>query len=263
MHKRSLVAVTTFAVLAVSASAQSFQRRAVMTGRGDPNRGKCTIEVVVDGAADIEIRGDNGVIRNLSGRPAEWRRFECNQVMPANPGNFRFRGIDGRGSQELVRDPSSGGRAVVRIQDRDGGAEGYTFDLEWSGGGGYPGGGYQGGGNQGGGYQGGGNQGGYGRDGDRDRDRDYNNRGRDRRWTTEEAVRGCQDAVSQQAAERYGARNVEFRRTILDDNPGRRDVVVGAFSVRRRMGEQVYRFSCSVNFDTGRIRSADIEAPRR
>jgi hypothetical protein len=58
--------------------------------------------------------------------------------LPRNPGDFRFRGVDGRGRVELVRDPSSsGGTAVVRIEDSKGGREGYTFDLEWRGGSGY------------------------------------------------------------------------------------------------------------------------------
>ena len=114
-------------------SAQMSQRRAVVTGRGDPDRGKCTIEVVVDGAAEVEIRGENAILRNLSGRPPEWRRFECTSVMPPNPADFRFAGVDGRGRQQLVRDPRSGGGAVVRIEDPDNGAEGYTFDLTWSG----------------------------------------------------------------------------------------------------------------------------------
>jgi len=185
--------------------------------------------------------------------------------MPVNPVDFRFRGIDGRGSQELIRDPRNGGTAVVRIEDREGGAQGYTFDLEW-GGGGYPGGGYQDRGYQDRSYQNRGNQDrpyqdrGY-QGGSADRDRgDY---GRDRRFTTEQAVQACQDAVSQEAAQRYGTRNIEFRRTALDDNPGRRDTVMGTFSVRGGFGEQVYRFSCSVNFDNGRIRSTDIEPFRR
>jgi hypothetical protein len=38
--------------------------------------------VVVDGAADVEICGDQGVIKNVSGRPSEWRRFECSASLP-------------------------------------------------------------------------------------------------------------------------------------------------------------------------------------
>jgi len=112
--------------------AQNFPRSATMRGGGNGRDGKCTIEVVVDGAADVEIRGTNAVLHNLSGQPAQWRRFECTGVMPSNPADFRFQGIDGRGRQTLVRDPRNGGSAVVRIEDPDGGNEGYTFDIMWS-----------------------------------------------------------------------------------------------------------------------------------
>lgn len=117
------------------------RRRADIRGGGD--HGKCTIEVVVDGAAEVTVRGDTAELRTLNGQPAEWRRFVCNQPMPANPAGFRFSGIDGRGRQELVREPGRGGPAVVRIEDRDGGREGYTFDLEWRGDGGGGGGGWE------------------------------------------------------------------------------------------------------------------------
>jgi hypothetical protein len=53
--------------------------------------------------------------------------------MPVNPGEFRFAGVDGRGSQQLVHDPRNGGSAVVRIEDRDTGSEGYTFGIFWGG----------------------------------------------------------------------------------------------------------------------------------
>lgn len=119
--------------LIVSAQMHAQSIRATITG-GDGD-GKCTFEVLVDGAADIEISGDRGIIRQLSGQPAQWRRLICNQPLPNNPGQFHFKGIDGRGSQQLVRDPnSSGGVAVIRIEDPKGGAEGYTGDIEWRGG---------------------------------------------------------------------------------------------------------------------------------
>ncbi len=140
MRQRALLAVATLAATSGIMSGQTFERRAVIRG-GNPDRGKCTIEVVVDGAADVEVRGDSALLRNLSGQPAQWRRFECSGPMPANPINFRFQGIDGRGRQELIRDPRNGGAAVVRIEDRDGGSEGYTFDLTWNGSGGFQGGG--------------------------------------------------------------------------------------------------------------------------
>ena len=72
-------------------------------------------------------------IRNLSGQPAQWRRFECNSPLPSNAANFRFAGVDGRGRQQLIRDPRNGGAAVIRIEDPQGGSEGYTFDITWGG----------------------------------------------------------------------------------------------------------------------------------
>lgn len=102
------------------------------------DHGKCTAEVEVDGVAEVAIRGDTGEIRTISGQPASWRRLECTGPLPANPSEFRFRGIDGRGRQELAADPRNNrGLAVVRIEDPQGGREGYTFDLEWRGGSGW------------------------------------------------------------------------------------------------------------------------------
>lgn len=119
--------------MGAQAQAQNQSIRANITG-GDGD-GKCTFEVEVDGVAEVEIRGDRGTIRQISGQRAVWRRLTCNQAFPSNPGNFRFKGVDGRGEQQLVRDPNtSGGLAVIRIQDPKGGSDGYTGDLEWRGG---------------------------------------------------------------------------------------------------------------------------------
>ena len=115
----------------MSASAQPLERRASITGGGDRDRGKCTIEVVVDGAAEVEIRGDRALLRNLEGQPPYWRRFVCNAPMPQYPVGFRFAGIDGRGRQTLIRAPQGGGPAVIRIEDPQSGSEGYTFDIMW------------------------------------------------------------------------------------------------------------------------------------
>ena len=53
-----------FGIVAVAAvaGAQTFPRRAAIVGGGSPDRGQCTVEVVVDGAAEVEIRGDVGVL---------------------------------------------------------------------------------------------------------------------------------------------------------------------------------------------------------
>jgi hypothetical protein len=204
--------------------------------------------VVVDGAAEVEIRGDRALLRNLFGQPPQWRRFECTSPMPGNPVNFRFQGVDGRGRQSLVSDPRRGGPTVVRIDDPDNGSEGYTFDVFWQGqGGGFP-------------PPGGPGPGPGGPDrGGRDRDRGY--RGR---TSVDDAVRICQDSVRAQADDRLRGARIDFRRTSIDDNPGRQDWVIGTFEARRGQGRvDVYNFNCSVDFQSGRVRSADFQRADR
>ena len=108
--------------------------RAKVSGGG--GSGKCTFEVVVQGVAEVQIRGDQGRLRTLSGNPAQWRRLDCNQPLPVNPGNFRFSGMDGHGEQSLGQNPNSNnGVAVIRIDNRNrGNNEGYTGDITWNGG---------------------------------------------------------------------------------------------------------------------------------
>jgi hypothetical protein len=226
--------IAAFVAIAATASAQSFERNAQMRPGGDPRAGKCTIEVVVDGAAEVEVRGDHAILRNLDGQPPQWRRFECTEPLPRNPASFRFAGVDGRGRQELAGDPRNGGVAVVRIEDKPSGAGAYTFDLFWTGG-----------------FE--------GRDDhDRDRDRD---RDRRRRMSADEAIKICQDTIRQQANERFRTRDVEFPRVALDNSPGRGEWVVGTMNVRRdrRDRDEPYRFSCSIDFESGQLRSAQIE----
>lgn len=230
--------------------AQNAQRQATMVGGGG-DRGKCTLEVIVDGVAQVEVRGNTATLRTLSGQPAQWRRFECNGVMPPNPANFRFSGVDGRGRQTLTRDPRNGGVAVIEIEDRDGGAEGYTFDLVWDGAG------------SGRSYQSEGNP--VPRDRD---DRDYRPNYRDsdyyRRYNqgfgVQEAIRVCQDSAAAQASRRFRSRDIRFYRTVIDDGPGRQDWVTGTFDINRNRRDERYRFACSVDFNTGRVRTVDIDA---
>lgn len=235
MFSRTLLTVA----VAVTAGASLYgqpgdQRRASIRGGGG-DRGKCTIEVVVDGTAEVDIRGDNATLRTLAGQPAQWRRFECSGPMPNNPGDFRFSGIDGRGRQTLVRDPRNGGAAVVRIEDSQGGSEGYTFDIEWS-------------------------AGGYAPNRPDDRNGRNDRRGR---IPAARAVQVCQEYVRRDAAQRFRAQDVVFLSTDIDNNPGRNDWVVGMLEVRRMGRRETFGFSCSVNFDTGQVRSAQIDDNER
>jgi hypothetical protein len=131
MRQYLFVIFAGFAATAVPLCAETHQQQARIVGGGG-NQGKCTVEVVVDGSAEVEIRGGNAFLRPLSGQQPQLRRFECTGIMPINPMDFRFRGVAGRGTQRLIRDPQNGGVAVVRIDDPRGGAEGYTFEVAWS-----------------------------------------------------------------------------------------------------------------------------------
>jgi hypothetical protein len=129
LGRLSLLAVAMFPAVAF---AQGTIQAQLTGGNGS---GKCTFEIRTGGTADVEIRGNQGRVRPISGGPAQWVRLKCNQPLPMRPNNFRFQGIDGRGRQTLVRDPNSNnGTAVVRIQDNRGGMQGYTGDIMWNGG---------------------------------------------------------------------------------------------------------------------------------
>ncbi|MDP9171323.1 MAG: hypothetical protein M3N54_11950 [Acidobacteriota bacterium] len=257
--KYSIISFILVAGVASSAAyGQTFQRRADLRGGGNNNAGKCTVEVVVDGAVQVEIRGDSAVMRNLKGQPPQWRRFVCTSALPPNPVDFRFSGVDGRGSQQLIRDPRQGGAAVIQIDDPDNGSEAYTFDITWGNDRSgpvtdqYPG-------NAPNAYPGRGNQ--YPGNAYPNVPADNGRfRGGDRRFSADQAVELCQASVRQQAAERFRTNDVRFRQTNIDDQPGRNDWVVGTMEVRRQsQPDQVLKFSCSVDFADGRVRSAQID----
>jgi hypothetical protein len=107
-------------------------RLAELVGGGNANEGKCTVEVIVDGIAEVRIRANAATLFELSAQPSQWRRFQCNGVMPANPLNFQFVGVDGRGRQGLIQSPRNGEAAVVRIEDTGHGSSAYTFILMWN-----------------------------------------------------------------------------------------------------------------------------------
>ncbi|MCU1325887.1 MAG: hypothetical protein JWN34_1257 [Bryobacterales bacterium] len=259
-------AVVTLAIVCGSSlyAQPGYQRNASMVGGGNAEFGKCTIEVVVDGMADVEIRGNTGVFRNVVGQPAQWRRFECSSPLPQNPVNFNFAGVDGRGRQSLIRDPRNGGVAAVHIEDTAGGSEGYTFDLTW--------------GNRGSNNQPGNvvdNRGNYPAGNSRDprydqnqndqryrpnyRDSDYYRR-YNHGFASDEAVRVCQNEIERQALTRFRRADVHFDRARLDDGPGQQDAVVGIVDIHRQRGTERYRFSCAVDFNSGRVRTATLDA---
>jgi hypothetical protein len=154
-------------------------------------------------------------------------------MLPSNPVDFKFKGVDGRGRQTLLADPrnSRGGAAVIGLSDPDGGSEGYTFDIEWAGGTSL------------------GNSANRGRGG-RNNDR-YDSGGRN-------SVSACEDAVRDRAYQQYRTRNVQVRTTDADNQTRRRDRVEGMVEVRRNNRTEVYDYSCVVNANNGNVRSVDL-----
>ncbi len=211
----------------VSALAQSFppQRdqmiNAQITGGG--GSGKCTFEVYLDGAADVEIRGSEGRLRWVGGGGMQWKRLVCNQPLPRNPQNFQFHGVDGRGTQTLVKDPNSNnGVAVIRVDDPQRGSEGYTGDITWDGG--SNNGGWNDDNN--GGWNNGNNGG-------------WNNGNNNGNWNRS-PVGACQSAIRRQSG--YGSNDLQFSNSVNSDRAGNVTVVQGLAS--RRNG--YYQYSCVV-----------------
>jgi hypothetical protein len=230
---RSLVLCSAILSLAATVEGQaSSSRNATRTGsRGD--HGKCTIEVNVDGVAEVEIQGDRGVLHTLTGQPAQWVRFECNDTLPRQPDDFKFSGVDGRGRQTLIRDPRGNrGVAVIRIEDSKGGREGYTFDIEWRG---YANSSVNG-----------------------PRFGEPPNVGGNSSAGAGRAIEVCKDAVRARADSQYKYRNIEFGRVDVDDNRGRNDSVRGRFIYRRGLSQEEFEFVCSVDLSSGRVRNVDL-----
>ena len=75
----------------------------------------------------------------------------------------------------------------------------------------------------------------------------------------DEAVRVCQQSVLAQASRRFRTPDIHFNRTSVDDSPGRDDWVTGTLDIHRGPRQERYGFSCSVNFDTGRLRTTELD----
>lgn len=218
---------------------QSYQRQATITGGGSFDRGQCIVEVQVDSTAEVQIRGTAGVLTNVAGASPQWRRFECTGAMPVNPTSFQYKATGGRGQQQLVRDPSDSGVAIVRIEDKSGGSAAYAFTLTWEGYAGNP-------------------SSGSIFDPSYNPDTAAKGRGKNS-MSSAEAVESCQQQIMSQATQRFGTNNIYFRRTALQNNKGGQDQVRGTIDVNANNQSSRYRFNCSVNLNNGRVRSAQID----
>jgi hypothetical protein len=259
MKRCMTLVVLSTAVLAVHAQVPDQIRQATISGsRG--TSGKCTIEVRVDIAAEVDVYGNSGRLRTVAGQPATWTRMECTDPLPYSMSDFRLRGIDGRGKVQLAQDPrNNNSMAVIRIDDQKAGSEGYTFDIEWSGAsggaptGGFPTGGY---------YPS--TSGTYptpaGSITTGNTGRSFPGRRSGRNLSAERAIDLCRTEVRTRAQRDYSLRNIDVTAAAVDTNTGRSDWVTGTFNDRggylgRASG---YRFNCAVDYNSGQVRTVEI-----
>lgn len=218
------------ALLTQPLSANTESMRATTEGVGGAS-GRCFVQVTVDGSAEVGISGDMGSLRTTGGAPAAWRSFHCTSRIPANPPNFGIGRLSGRGSIRLVLDPRrTEGRTVIRIDDPQRGASTYGFELQWNErAAGWPppllpGPGW---GDVPGGFYG------------------------------ARAIENCTDAVAERL-NRDGYRHIDFKHADPSSGYGTGDVVTGEVNVRWGYTLRRFSFSCSVEFGSGRVRTADV-----
>ncbi len=239
-------------VLAAQAQVSDQVRRATISGSGGTS-GKCTIEVRVDIAAEVDVYGDSGRLRTLAGQPATWTRMECNNPLPYRMTDFRFRGIDGRGTQRLAQDPRNNNSiAVIRIEDPSGGSEGYTFTIEWSGAsGGAPTDGFA----TIGGYPTTSTSSTAGTGGILS-----SRRGATRTISAERALDLCRAEVHTRGERDYGLRNLDITAVGVDTSQGRRNWITGTFtdSSGTFLRGSGYRFNCSMDYSSGQVGAVEI-----
>jgi hypothetical protein len=213
--------IAVLAALTPPVGAQTFTRRATLINTNNPSEARCTVSVVVDGAADVEIRSDTATLRDVTGDPPRWRRFECTEPLPYTSTDLHIRAVEGNGKVTLTHDSYNGGVAVVRVTNLEGGDQLYTFDVFWS-----------------------------------PRQSAYRSSDADRVVLDDDAIQSCRSAVENRVRN-DGYRNVRFGRVSMDDR-GASDWVTGTATASRSYGSEAFSFSCRVNPSDGEVRRLDV-----
>ncbi len=166
---------------------------------------------------------------------------------PRGVSDFRFSGVDGRGTVELVRDPRNNNSvAVIRINDPSSGSDGYTFDIEWNGaygstptGGSMPGWGTPSTGNSG--------------------RRGWWGLGRSNRISAERAIDLCRAEVRARGERDYGLQNIDITSASAASGRGG-NWITGGFRDRSGYSSRAsgYRFNCEVDYNLGQVRNVEI-----
>lgn len=102
-------------------------------GGGAYGSGQLTWSGRVDDEIHLEIRGNRVAERRLSGQPTYNANYRFSSPLPRTELNVRVEKRRGRGDVDVIEQPSSSNRytAVIRIRDRDGGADDYQIEVIW------------------------------------------------------------------------------------------------------------------------------------
>ncbi|HEY2015920.1 MAG TPA: hypothetical protein VGH38_20595, partial [Bryobacteraceae bacterium] len=196
--------------------AQTRYRLAELVGSNNPTEGRCTVSVVVNGAADVEIRDDTATLRNFSGPRPQWQRFECTGPLPRTTSDLGIRAIEGNGRMTLTHDSDNAGVALVRVRGNEDGDQLYTFDVFWKTG------------------------------------QPYASTDADRAMPDEEMMQTCRSAVENRIRT-DGYRYVRFG-SISVDARGPDDFVTGTAAGSRERETDNFSFSCRINAYDGQVR---------
>jgi hypothetical protein len=90
-------------------------------------------EGYVDDVIEISVQGRDATYRVISGRNPTGVRADFDGRLPRREMEVSVRKIEGRGNIEVVMQPEvyNNYTAVIRITDRQGGADRYAFELDW------------------------------------------------------------------------------------------------------------------------------------
>ncbi|MBS1788284.1 MAG: hypothetical protein JST85_11205 [Acidobacteria bacterium] len=128
-----LWAVLLVPFLLVSGQAQWFPNQ---NANQYPNSGVSRFrwEGVVDGTSTITIKSRRVNVETHSGLPVQRQKYEFTDALPRVAMNIQLVVLDGRDRVRLIESPRPNNdfAAVIRIDDRSGGRDFYSFELRWN-----------------------------------------------------------------------------------------------------------------------------------
>jgi len=87
----------------------------------------------VDDRVQIYVQGSDATSRLITGSPVPGGTSSFTSPLPQRPVVINLRKLKGRGSVEIIQQPSrnNGFTAVIEIYDSKGGSEEYEFEIAW------------------------------------------------------------------------------------------------------------------------------------